>query len=142
MFGSAALGRIATPECVEALKNALGSAAELRPAVGDACLAACDMLLAAGKRDEAAALYDAVLAARVPKHVQIAAAHGAIRARGAAGVPRLVGYLQSDDKALFRVGLRMAYDSPAKEVTEALVAELDECIEAAKRIRRYIESIS
>lgn len=123
---ASALGRIGNRPCIEALRKALTGPAALRTAVGDACFSACDVLLAEGKRDEAAALYDAVLAADVPKPIKIAAAHGAIAARGAAGVPRVVEYLKSDDPALFRVGLRMAHELPATEVTKALVAELAE----------------
>jgi HEAT repeat protein len=120
---AAALGRIAAPACIEALGQALGGPANLRPAVGDACLAACDRLLAAGKRDEAAVLYDAVRRADVPKYVRIAAAHGAIRARGPAAMPQLVEYLGSDDKGLFGVALAAAHELPAKEVAPALVVE-------------------
>jgi HEAT repeat protein len=121
---AAALGRIATPESVQTLEQALRGAEDLRPAVGDACLTACDMLMAAGKRDDAAGLYDAVFKAPMPKFIKIAAAHGAIRARGAAGVPLLIEYLRSEDKDLFGVALRVARELPAAEVTGALVAEL------------------
>jgi HEAT repeat protein len=129
---AAALGRIATPEAVGTLKQALGGPAGLRPAVGDACLTACDMLLADGNRDDAAALYDAVFEADVPRHVQIAAAQGAIRARGAAGLPKLIEYLASDDKDLFQVALGAARQIPAEGVTQVLVAQLDKAKPAAE----------
>jgi len=121
---TAALGRIASPRAVEALTRALGGPESSRPAVGDACLAAADMLLADDKQSEAVALYDAMRKADLPKHLQIAAIVGAIGARGLAGVPLLVEQLQSEDKGLFRVGLSMAQKLPGGEVTEALVAEL------------------
>ena len=77
-----ALGRIATPGVAKVLTETLGrAAAELRPAVADACLACAEALLAAGQRDEAAAMYQSVGAADLPKHFRVAAAHGAILAR-------------------------------------------------------------
>ena len=121
---AAALGRIATPECARALQQALGGPANLRPAVGDACLTASDVLLAAGQSDNAAALYDAVHQAEVPRHVQIAAAQGAIRARGAAGMPRVVEYLRSDDEVLFKVALGAAQELGGADVARTLMAEL------------------
>jgi HEAT repeat protein len=76
------LGRIATPEAAKALQDRLGKApAEVRPAVADGCLACAEALLAQGKRDEAAAIYDLVAKADVPKHVRLAAIQGAIQAR-------------------------------------------------------------
>ena len=121
---AAALGRIATPQAVEALTAALDGPASSRPAVGDACLTAANMLLAEDKKAEAVALYDAMREADLPKHLQIAALAGAIGARGSAGAPLLVEQLQSLDKGFFRVALSMAQTVPGKEVTEALVAEL------------------
>ena len=120
---AAALGRIAAPECIEALRQALTGPAIVRPAAGDACLAACDRLLAAGKRDEATALYDTLSKAEVPKYIQVAAAHGAIRSRGPAAMPRFIEYLGCDDKGLFGVALAAAHELPAKQVAPALVAE-------------------
>ncbi|HUT93741.1 MAG TPA: HEAT repeat domain-containing protein [Thermoguttaceae bacterium] len=83
-----ALGRIATPEAVEAVKEALEKAPEeLRPAVADGCLGAAEALLAHDKRPEAAALYQLVSQADLPKHFRVAAAHGALSARQPAANP-------------------------------------------------------
>lgn len=80
------LGRIATPDAVKALTEALPKAsAASRPAVGDACLSCAEALLAKGKRDEAAAMYETVGKADLPKHFRIAATHGAIQARKKGG---------------------------------------------------------
>ncbi len=130
---AATLSKITTPECVAALKEALGGPASLRPAIGDACLTACDKLTAAGKADAAADLFDAMLAADLPKHIRIAAARGAIVARGTAGLPRLVEYLASTDKALFGVALSAAHDLPAAQVSPAVVAELVKVKPAAEK---------
>lgn len=81
-----ALGRIATPEAVRALGDALAKApAEIRPGVADGCLGCAEALLAQDKRSEAAAIYEAVGKADLPKHFRLAAAQGTIRARQPAG---------------------------------------------------------
>ena len=121
---AAALGRMATPDCVAALKQALSGPAGKKPCLGDACLAACDRLMAAGRRDEAGSMYEALLAASQPKFVQVAATYGAIVARGPAGLPRMIECLKSHDKGLFGAGLRAAYKLPADQVAPAVVAEL------------------
>jgi len=83
-----ALGRIATPDAVEALKEALAKVPQdVRPAVGDGCLGAAEALLAQDKRTDSAALYELVGQADLPKHFRVAAAHGAILARQPAGSP-------------------------------------------------------
>ena len=121
---AAAMGRIHTPDAVAALKKTLGGPASQRPAMAAACLTAGDMLLGDGKKTEAAAVYDAVRAAELPKHLRIAGTYGAIRARGAEGLPLLMECLGSDDKLQFRIGLRMAQELPGEEVTRALVEVL------------------
>jgi len=121
---AAALGRIATPEAVGILHGALDGPASLRPAVADACLTAADILLADGNESEAARLCDAMRQVDLPKHLQIAALHGVIRAGGSAGLPVLVECLRSDDKALFRVALRMAHEIGGPDVARTLMQEL------------------
>jgi len=82
------LGRIATPDAVALLKQALAHApAELRPAVADACLSCAEALLARNERSEAAAIYESVGKAELPKHFHVGAAHGLLTARQAAGKP-------------------------------------------------------
>jgi HEAT repeat protein len=83
-----AMGRIASPDAVNALTEALAAApAVVRPAVADGCLSCAEALLARGKRSEAAALYQKVGKADLPKHFRAAAAHGAILARQPADAP-------------------------------------------------------
>ena len=80
------LGKIGTPEAAKVLEQALAKApAPVRPAVADGCLACAEAMLAGGKRTEAAALYEIVGKADLPKHFRIAAAHGAILARQKGG---------------------------------------------------------
>jgi HEAT repeat protein len=82
------LGKIASPEAAKVLGDALATAPDaLRPAVGDACLACAEALLAAGKRNEAAATYERVGKAELPKHFRVAAMQGLILARQPADKP-------------------------------------------------------
>jgi len=82
------LGKIASPEAAKALGEALATAPEaVRPAVGDGCLACAEALLAEGKRNEAAAMYERVGKAELPKHFRVAAAQGLILARQPAEKP-------------------------------------------------------
>jgi len=121
---AAALGRIASPQSVQTLRDALGSGTGPRAALADACITAADILVAAGKQTEAAAVYNALRAANVPRHVQLAALTGVIRTGGEEALTLLVAQLQAEDEALFGVALSMAHELPGKGVTEALVAEL------------------
>jgi hypothetical protein len=54
----------------------------------------------------------------------VEATRGAILARGTAGVPLLIEQLQSDDRALFHIGLTTARELSGREVTDALMAEM------------------
>jgi len=76
------LGKIASPEAAKALGEVLATAPEpVRPAVGEGCLACAEALLAEDKRDEAAAMYERVGKAELPKHFRVAAVQGLILAR-------------------------------------------------------------
>jgi len=119
----AALGRIATDEAVETLRQVLASGpAASRTAAAHACLAAAEHLVARNKRREATALYDGVRKADVPAPLRTAATYQAILARGAAGVPLLIELLKGEDAALAGVALRAARELPGPEVTRALAA--------------------
>jgi len=120
-----ALGRIATPEAVAILTDALGGPESSRTALADACQTAADTLIAAGKQVEAATIYDAMCKADLAKHHQIAALHGAIRARGADGMLLLLECFGSEDKALFRVALRMAHEIGGPEVAKTVMQALE-----------------
>jgi HEAT repeat protein len=120
------LGRIATPEALATLQKTLASGpAGLRPAAAEGCLLAAERQMAGEKREAAVALYDAVRGADVPAPLRVAAAHGAIRARQAAGLPLLLEMLKSGDPALVRVAIRSIRELPGPEVTRAVVAALE-----------------
>ena len=125
-----ALGRIATPPAVEALKTSLALPEPLRLAVADGCLTAADALEKDDKAELATAIYDALRQAELPKFLQIAALAGAIRSRGPQGVDLLVEQLKSKDEEFFEVGLSMAHRIPGDRITETLMAELAQPIAA------------
>ena len=71
------LGRICTPGAVKALREKLATApASIRPAVADGCLSCAEKFLAQGKQRKAAAIYERVGKAGLPKHLRVAAGHG------------------------------------------------------------------
>jgi HEAT repeat protein len=83
-----ALGRMATSDAANVLKETLVKAPPaVRSAVADACLSCAEALVAQGKRSEAAAMYEGVGKAGLPKHFGVAAKHGAILARRPADTP-------------------------------------------------------
>ncbi len=126
-FGAAAtsLGKIGDDAAAKSLEAAFKSATVANKGVlGDGCVRCADVLTAAGKNDAAVALYDLVRASDAPRHVVMAAARGAIIARGPAGVSLFAELLAGDDPAMSAVALRIAHEVPGKAVNDALVAEL------------------
>jgi hypothetical protein len=128
-----ALGHIGGDKAAGALRKSLKTAPlPLRTAVAEGCVLCAEQFLAAGKAAKAAALYDAVRTAEVPRNKVLAATRGAILARGAAGLPLLLEQLRSDDKGAFGIGLRTARELPGPQVTAALLSELSACPENRK----------
>jgi HEAT repeat protein len=122
-----ALGRIATPESVPVLQRIVGASTEaaLRTAAAEACLLIADDHLVKGRRDSAIVIYDFVRAAKAPGPLRVTATHGALLARGAAGMPFLLEQLRSADIAFRDIALRATREIATPEVTAALIAELD-----------------
>jgi HEAT repeat protein len=79
-----------------------------------------------------------MLDADLPKHQQIAALHGAVRARGAEGLPLLVELLGDDDKARFAVALRMAHELAGDKVKQALIEALDDLPRSRRALVIYV----
>ncbi|MEE8450306.1 MAG: HEAT repeat domain-containing protein [Thermoguttaceae bacterium] len=118
-----ALGRIATPDAINALRKSLDGSASLQVAAADACLSVADRFTAQGKLSEAGALYDALRKAELPKHIEIAALLGSLRTQEATRLRLLSGCLAAKDEDRFRVALSAAHELPGEEVTAALVAQ-------------------
>ncbi len=124
---AAALGKIGGEAAAETLRQSLAIEPEaVRSAVAEGCVLIAEGLLAEGKASEAAALYDEVRQADVPKQRIIEATRGAILARGAEGIPLLVEQLRSEDKKMFQIGLMTARELPSAAVAKAVTAEMDE----------------
>jgi hypothetical protein len=74
---AAALGEIGTIEAADGLREFHASAREeLRSTATDACLVCAEKLMAAGRKSDAAALYELLATEAHPKHVQYAAKQG------------------------------------------------------------------
>ncbi|MCX7007070.1 MAG: HEAT repeat domain-containing protein [Kiritimatiellaeota bacterium] len=124
-----ALGRIGGEPAAKALTPLLsGAPAPVRPAVAYGCTLCAEQFLAAGRHADAAKLYDAVRQANVSKQRTIEATRGLILARQSAGIPLLAELLRSPDPKLYHVGLRVARELPGRDVTQALLAELDQAV--------------
>jgi HEAT repeat protein len=120
-----ALGYIGNPAALKSLQAALaGAPAGVKAAVAEGCVLGAERLLAAGSRDEAAAVYDQVRAADVPQQNRLEATRGAILARQSGGIPLLIEQLKSPEKAFFQIGLSTARELKGTEVSPALAAEL------------------
>jgi len=115
------LGEIGGPKAAGALRSALGTAPEsVRPAVAEGCVRCAENFLADAKNADAVTLYDAVRQAAVPDPKILEGIRGAILARGSAGIPLLLEQLNSNDRARFNIGLRVARELPGSEATEAV----------------------
>ncbi len=122
-----ALGRIGNDAAAQALRKALpSSTGEIRDTVAEGCILCAERLMEAGKRREAAEIYDEVRESDAPKPRLLEATRGAILARETAGIPLLIEQLRSPDKGRLQFGLRTARELPGREVAEALGAELSQ----------------
>jgi HEAT repeat protein len=124
---AAALGRIGSERATAALERALGNVPDaVRSDVAEGCILCAERLLAAGKTEAAAKLYDKVRATELPKQRIVEATRGAVLARGRDGIPMLVEQLQSGDEAMVSVGLMTARELSGPGVSKQLVATLAE----------------
>jgi HEAT repeat protein len=119
-----ALGKIGKPAATKTLRGSLAAAPALfRSAVAEGCILCAERLMAEGKANEAAEIYDEVRKADVPKQRILEATRGAILARKSDGIPLLVEQLRASDLGLLRVGLSTARELSGREVGDTLVAE-------------------
>ncbi len=114
-----ALGRLASPDAVRAVKTALASG---RQGAGAAGLLAAEQRRAMGDTDAAIALYDAVRSADVPASYRLGATRGAILTRHS--VPFLMEQLESEDAAIRDVGLMAIREMPSDALADALHTRL------------------
>lgn len=120
-----ALGQIGDDRAAAILKETLAAGpTAIRGAAAEGSVVCAERLLAAGKQAGAVAMYDLVRKADVPKQRVLEGIRGAILARKAAGIPLLVEYLRSTDKAIFAIALRAARELPDAQVTDAVIGEM------------------
>lgn len=123
------LGALATPECATALMDTLPNTdgpSRKRHAICDGMLRCAEAFTAAGKKAEAIALYDLLLAeaSDVASEVQTAALRGAVMARGPRdGLPVLMDGLRAEEEALFIGALRTARELEGGDAVTAAMAE-------------------
>lgn len=120
-----ALGRVGNAAAAKALRGALAIAdVKARSAVAEGCVLCGERFLAAGNAAEAAAIYDEVRKADVPRQRVLEATRGAILARQSDGIALLLEQFQSPDKGLFNIALSTAREFPGEAIDKALTAEL------------------
>ena len=120
-----ALGRIGTEEALAALAGLRKAAPKaLKPVATDAWLLAADQLLAAGKKQAAAAVYKQVYEAPGGEHFRVAAFRGLLAAGDASAWQLIIENLRSDDPTMWPSAARFAREIPGAEATKALAAEL------------------
>lgn len=96
-----ALGRIATPDAVDALFDFRETAPEsIQPAVAEGLLAAGQYLVQQGKHRRASELYNELLSADWPLHVRMGAFAGLIAARPKSAPKRLIEALAGKESVL------------------------------------------
>jgi hypothetical protein len=135
-----ALGQVGDVAALAALRPTLAATQPaVRDAVAEACVVAAERMRSAGRGSDAAALCDLVCKAEVSAQRIGEATRGAILARGAAGVPRLIELLRSPDRRMFGFGLSVARELQAPEVDAALIAEI---AAAPARAALFVEALA
>lgn len=120
-----ALGRIGDETAEKALRAKLASGTgAVQSSAAEGCILCAEKRLKAGQAGPAAEIYDEVRLAQVEKPRVLEATRGAILARTGDAVPLLLEQINSNDKALQRLGLTVARELKVAGVTEALTGEL------------------
>lgn len=128
-----ALGRIATAESVQVIRQALEAGPEAhRVDAAAAGLLAAERQVAEGRVENAVALYEAVRLAKVPFAYRVGAARGVIVARKSGGADFLREQLRSEDRAIRNAALLAMREVPS----DALASVLNEELETAAPERR------
>lgn len=119
-----ALGRVCTLESIQSLRKVLADGPEpLRAEAAAGLLLAAERQMSAGQPADAAALYDAVRAVKVPAALRAGAARGAVLARKTDGA-FLGEQLRSEDRVIRNAALTAVRESPSDAWAGVLNAEL------------------
>lgn len=120
-----ALGRIATPEALVALRGARNqAAAAVKFAVTEALLRCADARLARGDGSGARAVYQALLAPEEPEQVRVAAHLGLMRTAEDGGFALIISALGGEDGAAQTAALAQAGSLQHPEAAQAFAARL------------------
>ena len=124
---ASALGKIASPESAQALKQALATVPSAsRAALGEACLTCAETSLRRGDMAQAVDVFQGVRQADVPEHQRRAAVRGVILAQQPPGYDLLVSLMRSESEADYLMALCVGRELPGREVTDVLVSQLQE----------------
>ncbi len=120
-----ALGRIGNAAATKTLRQSIASSpAKVRSAVAEGCVLCAERAMQGGDATLAAAIYDDVRKAQVPKQRIVEATRGAILARKNDGIPLLVESLRSKERELFQIAITTAREMSGREVDGVLASEL------------------
>ena len=97
----------------------------MKQAVTDAYLLCADQLLAAGQKDQAAAMYTELMAADQPQRIRMAGLRGLVAAQPAKAMPLILEGLKSQDAASQAMACGFARQIPGEDVTKAFAAALE-----------------
>ncbi|HUT36930.1 MAG TPA: HEAT repeat domain-containing protein [Planctomycetota bacterium] len=120
-----ALGKIGGDEAAKAIAAARGGASgRLRQTLDDAWLRCADGFLAAGQKDKAKAVYEAMYAPAEARNVRAAALRGLVAVGGDESIALIMKSLMGDDVALQGMAVSFIRDVPGAEATKAFASQL------------------
>ena len=121
----AALGNLGGADAAKALAAARTTVpAKLRAAATDAYLKCGDLLVKEGKKDEAAAVFQAVFVPAEPEATRLAALRGLVAAIGEKAIPLVAEVLAGKEESMKAVALSFLQDIPGPGATAAMVGLL------------------
>jgi HEAT repeat protein len=119
------LGKIGGDQALSALRALSPQASpSVRAAADDALLAIADRLLAGGKKGEAAAIYEPLLADNQQASMRAAALKGFAAAKPDQAVPRIAELLAGPDPQMFHAALQLVRTCTGKQADEVFPGQL------------------
>ncbi|NLV42462.1 MAG: hypothetical protein GXY15_14715 [Candidatus Hydrogenedentes bacterium] len=123
---TAALGRIATKDALQALQDAAkGAAPEQRAALGEALLCLADIWAAEQKGEAAAGIFEGLLGTEWPDHVRLGAFRGRTLARPGDAPERLLAAVNGDEPLFREFSAQMMVETAGDGATDRYAAALD-----------------
>lgn len=123
---TAALGRIATEDALQALQDAAkGAAPEKRAVLGEALLCLADTWAVEKKAQAAAEIFEGLLGAEWPDHVRLGAFRGRTLARPGDAPDRLLAAVNGDEPLFREFAAQMMIETAGDGATDRYAAALD-----------------